>query len=400
MSYLSGKNSNNILGYLLLGFIVILIALTIFASQFFTSENKLKIAFENGQTISFFIAMYNEEKEIKLSTVVYFNTETNRVVTVYLLPETYLSFGKAGYFTIKDVLKQKVNKEEIKNGIGRLLNKKVDYYFFVEKDNFIKLIDILGGVDVYSEELYEPQKNIYIPPGVSQFDGDKVLEFLSLELKDENEYDKLKRHQYFMRGFLKLKDDFLENFTSQIITSHIYKLFSTNLSVNDLLIIYSEINNRFKSGINDYSRNIINKIVYCDRKNIGEGRYVLLPKKSGNWIKTEIKDAISDLEKEESAVSDNKTVVQILNGTEITGFASRAKSYLESYGFDVLEIANAENSNYDNTVIIIRNSEVKARRLSNLIKCKHVVEGEDISNRKIDVTLILGKDFDGKVVKN
>ena len=379
--------------------IALLIALTIFAGRFFTSENKLKIAFEQGQTLAFFTAVYDENKNITSSTVLFFNTSTNRISTVYILPKTYISFGKSGFLTVEDILNKKVSKEDILKGLSTLLNIKINYYFLLSQDNFIKFIDMLGGVEIMSSEMSVPGKNIYFPKGLTLLDGDKALEYLQTELKDENEFEKLKRHQKFTGGILKLKADFSESFNNNIISTHFYKLYTTNLSVSDTLIIYNEINKRFQSGIHDFSKNAINIILYCDRKAVDAG-YILLPKNTGNWIRSEVKDALVELKKEDTTVIGNKTVIQILNGTGINGFASRTKRYLESFGFEVYNTDNADHSDYENTLVIIRNSEAKAKKLANLIQCTRVVPGETTNNTNIDATIILGKDFDGKIVKN
>ena len=71
----------------------------------------------------------------------------------------------------------------------------------------------------------------------------------------------------------------------------------------------------------------------------------------------------------------------------------------------MVEVSNADSENYQNTIIIIRDSEQKAKKLGELIRCKEIVKTvEDTrstkeSNKKIDATLILGRDFDGRIVR-
>ncbi|HPO50815.1 MAG TPA: LytR C-terminal domain-containing protein, partial [Spirochaetota bacterium] len=169
--------------------------------------------------------------------------------------------------------------------------------------------------------------------------------------------------------------------------------------LSDFLIIYNEIKKRFKEKKSDFSIGSENIIVYCDKKNIEGYDYILQPKKSGAWVKGEVSEIINNISKKLVENSDNKIVIEILNGTEIVGFALRAKKYLETFGIDVLEIGNAEIDNYQNTVIITRTTDQKATKFADLIKCRKIVRGDEIPNKKIDLTLILGKDFDGQVVK-
>lgn len=389
--------------WFLIGLIVVLLLLTIFAGRFFTSENKLKLIFDHKQTLSTLIAIYNNDNVITQAAVLILNTDTNRVASVSILPQTYISFlknGKSTFMVVADTLKNDISKEEIKNGTSKLIGAPINYYLFMKEENFIRYVDLIGGVEVYTDEISIPEKNIYYPSGMITLDGDKAEEFLNLEITGENEYEPLKRIEVFVRSLLTIKEDFLEAFNENVITNYVYPLFTTNLSVNDSLIFYKEIKKRFSSGITDYSRYFVGIIVYCD-KDTNEDEVIYLPKKSGNWVKGEVKDALTNLAKKESKEIGNRITVQILNGTEIVGFANRSRQYLESFGFDVLETGNADNSDYKNTVILVRNSEQKALKLADLIKCKRIMKMDTTTNNddKIDVTLILGRDFDGRTVK-
>ena len=69
------------------------------------------------------------------------------------------------------------------------------------------------------------------------------------------------------------------------------------------------------------------------------------------------------------------------------------------YCQDWKSVGNTEREDYDNTVVVIQQSEHKARKLADLIHCDRIVTNEGFENDKIDVLLILGRDFDGKVVR-
>ncbi|MBR1721736.1 MAG: LytR C-terminal domain-containing protein, partial [Treponema sp.] len=81
---------------------------------------------------------------------------------------------------------------------------------------------------------------------------------------------------------------------------------------------------------------------------------------------------------------------------------------LQSAGYDILSTGNADSNNYEKTVIInhIGNEEV-AKNLGDFIRCTNIIE-ESVSSdvesmgavSNVDFTIILGKDFDGRYVKN
>jgi hypothetical protein len=233
--------------------------------------------------------------------------------------------------------------------------------------------------------------------------GNVLGKLRTLKKNNENEYEELKRDEIFIRSVITLRETFQDLFNEKIISEHFYPMWNTNLSLNDILIFFNQINTRFSQGVSNYSRNFVSIIVYCDR-DMKNNKAIYLPKKSGFWVKKEIKETLAALQIKEVKEIGNKITVQVLNGTDIVGFAGRCKRYLESYGFDVIETGNADHSEYKNTVIIIRNNETKALKLADLIKCKRTIyenrtPEENGMSSKIDVRLILGRDFDGKVVK-
>ncbi|HOJ64291.1 MAG TPA: LCP family protein [Spirochaetota bacterium] len=393
--------SKNITGWILIGIIALLIIGVILISRLFKSEEKLKTVFKNKQNLSFLLAGYDSERNIEEAIVLFYQTGTDRVATVSILPDTLISYGKLESFKLRDAFKKKISNEDLMLAIGNLIGEKIDYYFFIKKENFIKLIDMIEGVEIFSEEIRIPEKNVHIPSGLILLDGDKAVEYLTLLENDELEsaYKKLKRGANFVRSLLKLKQNWKENITPAILSNHIYNLFTTNMALNDILIIYNEIIKKYDAGVTDFSRGMINVILYCDKNITDKNEYVLLPKMSGNWVKSETKDALEKINKEFLTEEGEKVVIQILNGTDIAGFAERTKKYLMSFGFEVSEIGNADSENYENTIVIIQNSEEKATKLADLIKCKRIVKSTEISSKNIDATLIIGRDFNGRVVK-
>ncbi len=395
------KVKNVFLGYAIIALIFILIAGVILAGQFFKSEGKLETAFKKGQPISTLFVGYDFDKNVKSVSVLLFHPITNKIAIISMLPKTYISFGKSGFYTIEEAFNKKISNEDLKEGIAKLIGAKIDYYVYVKKDKFVEIIDMLGGAEIYSEEIKNMEMDVNIPSGMNLLDGDKILEYVSYVESDklESQYDHLKRVQNLIRGTLRLKDDFLESYNDEIVKNYFYKSITTNIGLSDFLIIYNEIKKRFKEKKSDFSIGSENIIVYCDKKSIEGYDYILQPKKSGAWVKGEVSEIINNISKKLVENSDNKIVIEILNGTEIVGFALRAKKYLETFGIDVLEIGNAEIDNYQNTVIITRTTDQKATKFADLIKCRKIVRGDEIPNKKIDLTLILGKDFDGQVVK-
>jgi hypothetical protein len=74
----------------------------------------------------------------------------------------------------------------------------------------------------------------------------------------------------------------------------------------------------------------------------------------------------------------------------------------QSFGYEIVSLANADSADYLNTVVLDRKGRLEAaQKVAELIRCKRVYsrlsEGGDLT---IDVTVLLGKDFDGRYCKN
>ena len=93
--------------------------------------------------------------------------------------------------------------------------------------------------------------------------------------------------------------------------------------------------------------------------------------------------------------------LEVLNGTNVGGLARRAANVFQSYGYDVISVANADNAEYERTVVLDRKGKLEvAQRVANLIRCRRVYSRlEETIDMSIDVTIILGADFDGRYCK-
>jgi hypothetical protein len=91
--------------------------------------------------------------------------------------------------------------------------------------------------------------------------------------------------------------------------------------------------------------------------------------------------------------------LEILNGTDVSGLATRTAELYRSYGFDVVAVGNAQSNEVEQTLVVDRvGSEVFARRTADIVRAP-TVESEPDPQAAVDVTVILGKDFDGRYVR-
>lgn len=91
--------------------------------------------------------------------------------------------------------------------------------------------------------------------------------------------------------------------------------------------------------------------------------------------------------------SSNRVVVEVLNGTEISGLARVGARVLRKAGFDVVYLATAPAG--DSTAVLVRRGDPEvAERVRRALGTGKVKAMPD-STRHVDITVILGPDFRG-----
>ncbi|SVB33383.1 uncharacterized protein METZ01_LOCUS186237 [marine metagenome] len=88
--------------------------------------------------------------------------------------------------------------------------------------------------------------------------------------------------------------------------------------------------------------------------------------------------------------------VEVLNGCGIQGISQQVRKYLRSQGFDVVYIANAENFDFPETVVLDRRGgrEVSDESLSvaTAMGTPHFIQQKN-EDRLVDVTVVVGQDY-------
>jgi hypothetical protein len=177
----------------------------------------------------------------------------------------------------------------------------------------------------------------------------------------------------------------------------------------------------FKTGMNRRTLMLLfDEFVYIDtdRTNIQSvggntqeisGQMLVIPHWNGNLVKEVVRQTLATLTRDTEDHPGNQSLtVEVLNGTAINGLAGRTAEMLRSFGYDVISIGNADNSNYEGTIIIQRSgSDSMVDMFANVIRCNNVsrelITEENIEDAynyeyKADITLLIGKDFDGRYV--
>ena len=85
--------------------------------------------------------------------------------------------------------------------------------------------------------------------------------------------------------------------------------------------------------------------------------------------------------------------VEVLNGTKKGGLAQEVALHLRKSGFDVVDIANAENDSFPETVVVDRADDGRGNAVlvAKELKCKNIIPQIEPTSL-LEVTVIIGQD--------
>lgn len=104
-------------------------------------------------------------------------------------------------------------------------------------------------------------------------------------------------------------------------------------------------------------------------------------------------DGAAEPERAVRAVPAERVRVEVLNAAGTPGLAARGRTFLRDHGYDVVHIGNAPDFGADSSVVLDRVGRMDlARSVADAAGIPRVVARPD-SNRYVDVTVVLGKDW-------
>ncbi len=281
--------------------------------------------------------------------------------------------------------------------VGKLLGLVPNFRIRLSAENYEKLVDLAGGVDIFIpnpvDETVDEVRYLF-PQGGVTLDGAKSRSFLEYRPRGEVIEERTFREQRMVQALFSSMGRPEARLTAREVAPFVIPLFDTNLDDQGLLSFMT-----FLEGL-DMGRVIFQGVL--GNRRVLDGKTVLFPYYEGKLIRETVQRVTETLAKSDTFGEKLQTVrVEILNGTRVNGLASRTAQIFRSYGFRVSSVSNAERSDYAQTVVLDRRGNAEAaRQAAELIRCSRIHSRID-GNRDetVDVTIILGKDFDGRYVK-
>ena len=398
---MSRKNkSSNSAFFLLLIFAVL--AVSAFVLFFSLRTDPIEEVLKNDQLLKVLFVLSDEDEVIFTDVILYYPV-TQKTAMFDIPGRTGAIYSSVGRVDRIDSVYLEKGILSYKQEIEKLLDITIPFTLEIDLENFSHLTDLLGGlrlfipspVDIKTEDDY-----YLLPSGAVTLDGDKIKTYIKYREPEETENDIQERMQNIVLGFLNAINQQRELVLGDRTFDYFNKLMKINMDKDGLKRLLSEISNI------DSERLAPQTITGSVRE--VDGKKLLFPYYDGQLIKDACKQSMSALVASTSMVYDRTYVLEIQNGTTVQGLAKNTSALLQSIGYDVLTTTNADSNDYEKTIIIdhINNPQV-ASSLGDFIMCDNIiveeVQSEDASldaNLLVDFTIILGKDFDGRYVRD
>jgi polyisoprenyl-teichoic acid--peptidoglycan teichoic acid transferase len=330
--------------------------------------------------------------------VFFYNPGTRKGSIFYVPPNLGSVIASINKMDGIDTLYRRTQTTALRQKLEELLGASLHAVIDISLEDTGRLVDLLGGVDIFIPnpvDLTIQGHRVLLPSGSVTLDGDKARDFVTYQDPLETDADMAGRRLKFLQATLKSLGE-NSAFLQQRGPSRLLRsLLRTSLPGRALSSLVAEL------GRFDSERMVLQRVLGTTRTT-ADGRDLLFPHQEGDLLKQAVKLAMSANASREFVPPDTLTVtVEVLNGTRTVGLANRARDIFQSYDMEVMAPNNADNDQYANTVVLDRKGSMEtAKKVADIIHCNRIFSKPDPAmDQAVDVTVILGKDFDGRYVR-
>lgn len=274
---------------------------------------------------------------------------------------------------------------------------------------FERLVDLIGGIDVYVEEEisdplypdagygYDP---LYIPAGWQHLNGEMALKYARTRHSAGGDFDRAKRQQQVLLAVFEqvTRLDLLPQLAQRApeLWQTLQDSVATDLTL-DQVIALAKLASEVKPENIRYAVIDENYTQFWDTP---DGQQVLIPlrdriRELRDYIFTTGAPLPKQADDPAARLKAEAATVEVLNGTTMAGLATLTADYLRQQGLQVGRADNADRSDYAESLIIVYTSKTyTAEYLAHLLgfPLTAVVHGADPA-AEYDVSIILGADY-------
>ena len=384
--------------FLLLFMMIIIITAALFLYLQVRSD-KMSEMILSDSIVSVLFIVTDEDKPL-LTELFLFYSDTGKGALLDIPGYTGSIIQKLEKVDRIDILFDIDNVHPYLSKISRLTGVDIPFFYIISLNQLQNMVDLLDGLELFIAnpvDIKSENNIILLPSGSVNLDGSKIRSYLNYSFDGESDAEKIDRNQKFLKSFIEKMASRKNYLSTDDLFKFIQKNIKTNMdrkSFENLLAYISEL---------DIGKLIYHKVLGVKR--VVDSQELLFPYFDEMLLKETVKQ-IEDNLVNSGSLSEKGIAfsIEILNGTDIDGLASRTAQVLKSFGYKISGIGDAtrtDGNEYENTVILDRKGDPDgAKGLADLIKCKRwYSETDETLDDTIDITIILGKDFDGRYVK-
>lgn len=394
-----GKLEKSMIFLFLVFFIIIVTSLIVVSAlQVDPVEEMIK----NEEPIKILFVLEDDEKVLFTDVFIYYPV-SGRGALFNIPGNTGAIYSSLGRVDRIDMVYREKGIDAYRQEIEKLSGQSIPFSMVCSVNNFKVLTDLLGGLKIFVPHPVDIQaengNRWLLPSGVNNLDGDKILTYLYYNSPEETEGEVQDRYQNVIIAFLAAINKNINTMFLEENFKEYDDYFETNLEAKDLRIILETVAHVDSERL--APRSITGSVRVVD------GKSLLFPHYDGELVKDLFKQTVSSLVSVVDTIYDRIYVLEVQNGTSVQGLARNTSILLQGFGFDVLSSVNADRNDYEETIIInhIGNDEI-AKNLGDIISCSNIIT-EDVlpesagmeAESRVDFTIILGKDFDGRYVR-
>jgi LCP family protein required for cell wall assembly len=276
---------------------------------------------------------------------------------------------------LSDNPKDKAGSEEagfraMEEAVEKAMGIPVHYYAMIDFEGFKKAIDTVGGITINVDQAVYERLSIDgrtyvldVKTGQERFDGFRALAYArSRKTSPRGDFDRSERQREML---IALKDKILtiETLANPLKLNQLFSDFGdhmrTNLSVNELLRL-NQIGKTITADKVESVSLVDPPNVLLAGSNVG-GSSVQIPKAGlnnykdiHNFIRNKLRDGY---------LRNEQANIAVLNGTNVTGLASRTSDELKSFGYYITQVADSPIKNQQQTILVdLRGGQKKYTR--------------------------------------
>jgi anionic cell wall polymer biosynthesis LytR-Cps2A-Psr (LCP) family protein len=392
---------------LLLIIILIAGAAVFFILKFRTDEITETIQEKSPITVAFIVA---DGDECMFTEVFFYHPGTTKGAVLDVPGNTGMIIDSLKKIDRIDILFDRQKPDAYIEKIEELISTDIRNYIQIDLANLLSLVDLLEGLELFIanpvEEVAENRITL-LPSGSIRLDGSKIQTFLTYaEENTDEEFERTNRYQKFIQAFFKRIGEQADEITRSDVFPYVSKFVETDLDRRALTAFLLEMKKL------NVERLVFQRVLGVERA--VDSNLLLFPHYDGKLLKETVKQTLDSIANAEAAGAEELTItIEILNGTNRRGLAARTAQLFKSFGYEIGRVGNADSFDYEKTVIIDRSGNVnKAQKAANLVRCSRIettarpdldddskYESLPEPEEGVDVTILLGNDFDGRYCK-